>query len=388
MPRRYDASPLPPATRLDNGWLSAFGRISRVGVFEYRQADGTIRRELRPPDEVQAPPALASFAMVPVTLGHPPEGLLNAETTRERAVGNLGDSVRADGDFVVANLLVTDGKAVTAAGEGQYQLSCGYSCDVDESPGVWRGERYDAVQRNIRGNHVALVGAGRAGPEVRIRLDAGDAVCVMSTPGQSEKLSTEGLPTMRKIKIDGVEYEVSEQVAQAYERAQKLRADAADAEGKAAADAQARATKAEARADAADVKIAELTKRLAVAEDPKAIAERVAERVALESKARELGAEFKADAADDEIRRAVIARVSPAIKLDGKDPLYVRAAFDLAVEGAIKPEPAKPATERLDAVEDSGFREDGTAEIGTYEKAREAHKQRMANMWRKPEAAK
>ena len=37
------------------------------------------------------------------------------------------------------------------------ELSCGYYCDLDETPGEYEGQRYDARQRNIRGNHLALV---------------------------------------------------------------------------------------------------------------------------------------------------------------------------------------------------------------------------------------
>jgi hypothetical protein len=42
-------------------------------------------------------------------------------------------------------------------------LSAGYELDLDPTPGEYQGRRYDAVQRNIRINHVAAVPLGRAG---------------------------------------------------------------------------------------------------------------------------------------------------------------------------------------------------------------------------------
>jgi hypothetical protein len=34
------------------------------------------------------------------------------------------------------------------------------------TPGVWNGQRYDGVMRNIRANHLALVKEGRQGDHI------------------------------------------------------------------------------------------------------------------------------------------------------------------------------------------------------------------------------
>lgn len=52
--------------------------------------------------------------------------------------------------------------------EEQREISCGYLYDADMTPGVFNGEKYDGVMRNIRGNHVAIVEEGRAGPDVLV----------------------------------------------------------------------------------------------------------------------------------------------------------------------------------------------------------------------------
>lgn len=160
---------------LPNGWLRADAFIARTGVQEYRLADGTVRRELRLPEEVFHPDALASFAMVPVVEDHPAE-MLNAGNARQFARGHLGEDITAAGDKVRASVLITDAELVQKVLDGKNQLSAGYSCDLEESSGTWNGEPYDVIQRSPRGNHVAVVAKGRAGPEVRLHLDASDAV--------------------------------------------------------------------------------------------------------------------------------------------------------------------------------------------------------------------
>ena len=53
--------------------------------------------------------------------------------------------------------------------EAGAQLSNGYLADFDFTPGTSpEGEAYDATQSNIRGNHIALVEAGRCGESCRI----------------------------------------------------------------------------------------------------------------------------------------------------------------------------------------------------------------------------
>lgn len=54
---------------------------------------------------------------------------------------------------------------------GLRELSLGYSLDLDETPGVWNGQPYDAIQRNIRINHLALVEKARAGEQARLNID-------------------------------------------------------------------------------------------------------------------------------------------------------------------------------------------------------------------------
>lgn len=172
MAYRIDRGNLSKPVKMSNGWLRIDGRLTRTGVFTYRNNDGTMRRELRLPEEVFKSDAMQSFALVPVTDEHPP-GFLDAKNTREYARGSVAGTLRKDGEFVAGELLVTDADLIKKLEDGAArELSCGYNCDLDEKPGVTAdGLRYDAIQRNIRGNHVAVVAKGRAGPEARVRMD-------------------------------------------------------------------------------------------------------------------------------------------------------------------------------------------------------------------------
>lgn len=240
--RRYDRStqPLGKAVRMDNGWLRAPAFVARTGIQEYRDAAGNVTRELRPPEEVFHADTLASGEQVPVTYLHPPMHL-DASNAAQYAKGNAKDFLKApapNDDKVAATLLVHDGATVEKVDAGVVQVSVGYEVELDRTPGTWRGQHYDAVQRKIRINHVAIVPEGRAGPDVRLRLDSGDAIAV--TPGEG---------TM-KIKIDGKEYEVDAAVAAAIEAAgKKVDASKLDAE--------------KARADKAEADLAKLAKTTA-----------------------------------------------------------------------------------------------------------------------------
>ena len=48
------------------------------------------------------------------------------------------------------------------------ELSASYRYRADMTPGEFEGEAYDGVIRDIRGNHVATVPEGRAGPDVLV----------------------------------------------------------------------------------------------------------------------------------------------------------------------------------------------------------------------------
>jgi len=155
------------------GYLKAKAFITRVGVFTYRKEDGTVVRELRLPEEVFSQESLDTLNNIPLTDNHPPE-MLSAANTKKYQRGYLFGDVGIEADtYVQSSVLVTDADVIRKIQNGLDQLSAGYSADIEYISGVHPlfGE-YDAIQRNIRYNHVSRVDMGRAGNEVRVRFDA------------------------------------------------------------------------------------------------------------------------------------------------------------------------------------------------------------------------
>lgn len=331
---RFDRAPIGKAVRSDNGWLRAPAILSRTGVFSYRNADGSTRRELRLPEEVFKADAMQSFELVPLTDDHPQSGV-DGKNATSLARGSVG-KIQQDGDDLVGELLVTDAETVDRILAGKTQLSCGYECDLEMKEGTHNGERYDAIQRNIRGNHVALVARGRAG-NARVRLDSASAEMVEpSTEPQTESNK------MLKIRIDGVECEVAPTVADLIAKERATSAALLDAVKAESAKLKADSEKNAARADTAEAKAKQLEGDLAKATDAKAIAAQVQARVALEKRASEvLGAEIKLDAMTDlEVKKAVIVKLDSAADLTDKSVDYVAARFDFELASKARKNPA------------------------------------------------
>lgn len=175
------------------GYLRIEATFARSGLQRYRRADGTEQIEYRPEEEVSREDSLLSLANLPVTLEHPPE-LLTPETTREYSRGSTGSIVKYESPFAMGFVTITDREAIDAVKRGDSrEVSVGYRIKYDSTPGVTpKGERYDGVQRQISGNHVAIVRRGRAGPEVRLRMDSAVAVEPVGAPNPPpEPLSEE-----------------------------------------------------------------------------------------------------------------------------------------------------------------------------------------------------
>lgn len=153
------------------GFLVAEGvAIARLGVLEYLASEVPIEagdeseiiKVERGADVLFAPETLASFEGKPITLDHP-QDFVNSENWRSLSVGVV-QNVRALGDCLVADLLLTEKNAIKEIKNGEFrELSCGYDADYEQT-GVGIGR-----QTRILGNHVALVRRGRCGAQCAIK---------------------------------------------------------------------------------------------------------------------------------------------------------------------------------------------------------------------------
>lgn len=145
--------------------------IARIGTQEYRGMEfgGENPEKIyvvkRPEEEVFSKAALASFEGKPVVDEHPSEDVM-PENIGRYIKGTCRDVRRGEGalsDCVIADLIIYDKDLIQKIENGKRDISCGYDC-------LWDPEDDDTyVQREIRGNHVAVVEKGRAGHKVSIR---------------------------------------------------------------------------------------------------------------------------------------------------------------------------------------------------------------------------
>lgn len=118
----------------------------------------------RPEEEVFSEATIASFEGKPVTDNHPSE-LLDSSNVTIHSKGHAQNIRRGAGewnDYLVGDLFVQDERLIEEVRNGKREVSCGYSVDyIDNGDGTY-------TQRNIRGNHIAIVEEGRAGHKAAI----------------------------------------------------------------------------------------------------------------------------------------------------------------------------------------------------------------------------
>ena len=168
---RLDSLPLNQTYFTPEGYLMDRPILTSTGIFEYTNPDGSVRRELRLPEEVFKPESLASYCGKPICITHD-AGLITKDNVHENAVGTILSEGFRDGASVRAKIIIHDTDEMKLA--GLKELSLGYNLDLDETPGEWNGQPYDAVQRNIVINHLALVLEARAGEQARLNIDSRD----------------------------------------------------------------------------------------------------------------------------------------------------------------------------------------------------------------------
>lgn len=176
MTYRIDAALGAVASRVDeNGYFRAKGTVAKVGVYEYVNADGTIRTEFVPPETLADAAANMTLAGVPVTVGHPQEGRVTSSTAQIYSKGAVIGVPHFDGEELITEISITHADAINRMDQQKiYQLSPGYDCQIEYKPGTYKGKRYDFIQVKRIYNHLAAVTDARGGKDCRLRLDGRD----------------------------------------------------------------------------------------------------------------------------------------------------------------------------------------------------------------------
>lgn len=152
--------------RTKEGYLAVRARAARAGIYDYmgREIDpdghhfaaDQVVKVYRPAEEVFSKDSVQSFMLKPITDNHPAKPV-DASNWRDHAKGVNAGALR-DGEYLAFDLVLMDAALIDAVDKGKRELSNGYQSEIIIGAGTTTdGQAYDAVQRNIRGNHIAVV---------------------------------------------------------------------------------------------------------------------------------------------------------------------------------------------------------------------------------------
>lgn len=209
---------------LNGFWKIEDNPISKEGVFPYlgKQISPELEPDkiymvYRPAEELTSEETIESFNGVPFIDEHE---MIGDGFTKydDRPAGGVLFNVKANGGILTGDFKIFSEELQEEIESGKKELSLGYLCDYELTKGVWNGQRYDAIQKNIRGNHVALVQHGRMGSDVRVydraitmdalditkEISAGAGSPNESRAGGSHTQTKQGENTMKYVSLEEV----------------------------------------------------------------------------------------------------------------------------------------------------------------------------------------
>lgn len=346
-----DRAALEPPRQTSDGYLVGSLRCSRTGIQQYLGtelglSDNRVINVYRPENEVFSRASLETYANKPISDGHPPV-MIDSENWATYGKGDIGSDVVRDGEFVSVSYKIMDGDTIAKVKAGKAEVSMGYMAEIDFQDGVTPdGEPYQAIQKNIRINHLAIVDRGRAGKECGFT----DAQNWGTSP--ITKVLGDHNVDLKTLIVDGLTVETTDTGVAAI---QKI-ADDKNLVVKQLADAKAE------HETAINAKDAELAKKDAEIDALKAaklsdaeIDAKVQARSDLLTKAKSVADTDFTGLSDADIKKAaVVAKLGDAA-IEGKTEAYIDARFDILVESADKSDPfAKAMNDKQTTVTDNG----------------------------------
>lgn len=338
-------------TRLTNdGYLVATVNCARTGLQTYHSSevgkgDGLIN-VYRDEKEVFAHDSLASFVGKPVTNDHPPVEV-KANNWKQYAVGSIAEGVLRDGEHIKVPVTLMDAETIKAVQDGKREISMGYTAELEWVDGVAPdGTPYQAKQKNIRINHLAIVDKGRAGATCRFGDTLwGDASPKQPTGGKSV--------TTRTVMVDGLPIETTDNGAVAIEKLQKDKANAETLLRDAQTTYDSKLAEKDGEIAKRDAEIDSLkAKQLSDAD----IDKRVKERADLIATAKAIHDADYAGKSDAEIKS--MALTAKGVDIKDKSADYIAARFDIEAETAKKSDPfadaMRGATTNAPVTQDNG----------------------------------
>lgn len=353
--QRYDSVPIRDYHFDDQtGFLYVY-RVPIAGamVQKYVKSDGSEEMEAKLPEEILSDATVSSANSKPVTDGH--HGLVTKDNSHDLLKGFTASNGHVEGNMLYNDITITDPNLISQIKSGdKRELSIGFETQMDPTSGTYNGAKYDAVQRNIRINHVAVVPKGRAGHEVRLIGDSAEAVeqvepseekgnqmetRVVRADGQNITVAADDVEKITKLDADNSAK--AKQIADLDAQIKKLQSEKAQLQGDADASAK-KADEAQAKADSLEADNKKLQE-----EFDKYKADGVDKKLELIDKVKSfVGDEYDYHGKSDRDMKidAVKAIKGDSVDFNDKSDTYVQAAFDMLekpkkVSGYAGPEP-------------------------------------------------
>lgn len=321
--------------RTNDGYLVADVRVARTGVQDYLGSevdpDGSlglrdmqIVRVYRPEEEVFSDESMRSYAYRPVTNDHPRESV-NSLNWKQLAVGQTDGKVVRDGEWVQVPMVLMDADMIAKVEGGKRQLSMGYKCILDATSGVTPdGIHYDAVQRNLRMNHLAVVSAARAGPDARIG-DNGDGTAPKGATVEDRRMTVQ----TQKVVVDGLTIETTDQGAQVIVKLQKQLLDSENNFKKMKEEEETKNKAKDAELAKKDAQIDDLKAKVLSGD---ALDTAVAARADLLDAAKRIAPKLEVKGLSDAAIKKAVVVASVGDSMKDKSESYIDARFDMLAE--------------------------------------------------------
>lgn len=332
----YDRAELGKYVETPEGYLHGEFPITRPGVFPYMRNGGSVSQVAKLPDEVFSKETIESANNKPLTNDHPNVGV-DVRNFKALSVGMTDSDAHVEDNKLVVGATITDPDMIAQVKSGKRELSIGFNADVPTESGEYGGAQYDAAQRNIKINHIAIVDRGRAGHGISIH---DSAAFVMD-----DDSNIQGGTKMATMIIDNQSFEADQRVIDAANDTKKqlVAAEALVAKlKKQLAGSEDTAASSKKEADSLKGERDALKTQLKDAQDKQldqdALDKRIDARLALQtSAARFVGDSFDFKGKTDrEVKVAAIKTTNDSFDEKDKSDDYINAFYDSAVSLADK----------------------------------------------------
>jgi hypothetical protein len=319
-----------------DGYMVGTAKVARIGIQEYLASElqlsdrnpNDIIRVYRPEEEVFSRDSLATYAHRPLTVDHP--GVqVTSDNWNQYAKGSIGDEVVRDGEYISVPMMLMDKGAINEWQSGKRELSMGYSAEIVMKDGVSpKGEPYDAIQTNLRMNHLALVSQARGGSKLKL----------------GDKQNEDKPMGLKTIIVDGLTVETTDAGEQAIKKLQGQISDSQKDQAISAAKHDSAIAVKDGELAKKDAEIDALKSKVLSDADLDAA---VKVRADLISTAKSIADLDYTGKSNDEIRKmAVTARIGDSV-IAGKGEAYIAARFDILAEDSAK-DPVRTAIKGRD----------------------------------------